>query len=226
MREQDFIALRDDFRSWQRVAEDRYGLYLEIQRGGWDARKAYQKSHPNARQFSESANAFDLLKVYAAGWLREPGTANGARQTFHPGGRTFNRITEGDERIDVDDMYAAYRLQKMADQFKFGRRAENPSRGLTKYLFYFVVLEFLRETLIRANRPHLNTDLTKALLSLDREENQEALEGLLDAAIEVIDEYMNRESDDSVFKEPESKTTYSGFSRRTGWVGTRILLLS
>ena len=27
--------------------------------------------------------------------------------------------------------------------------------------------------------------------------------GLLDAAIEVIDEYMNRESDDSVFREPE-----------------------
>ena len=203
VREQDFIALRDDFRSWQRVAEERYGMYLEIQRGGWDARKAYQKSHPNTRLFSEAANAFDLLKVYAAGWLREPGTANGARQTFHPGGRTFNRITEGDERIDVDDMYAAYRLQKMADQFKFGRRAENPSRGLTKYLFYFVVLEFLQETLIRANLPHSNAELTKALLSLDREENQEALEGLLDASIEVIDEYLNRESDDSVFKEPE-----------------------
>ena len=203
VREQDFIALRDDFRSWQRVSEERYGLYLEIQRGGWDARKAYQKSHPSARQFSDSANAFDLLKVYAAGWLREPGTANGARQTFHPGGRTFNRITEGDERIDVDDMYAAFRLQRMADQFNFGRRASKPSRGLTKYLFYFTVLEFLRETLIRANRPHSNPDLTKALLSLDIEENHGALEGLLDAAIEAIDEYMSRESDDSVFKEPE-----------------------
>ena len=203
VREQDFIALSDDFRSWQRVAEERYGIYLEIQRGGWDARKAYQKSHPNTQQFSEAANAFDLLKVHAAGWLREPGTANGARQTFHPGGRTFNRITEGDERIDVDDMYAAYRLQKMADQFKFGRRPEKASRGLTKYLFYFVVLEFLRETLIRANRSHSNPELTKALLSLDREENQEALEALLYAAIEVIDEYMSRESDDSVFKEPE-----------------------
>ena len=203
VREQDFIALRDDFRSWQRLAEDRYGIYLEIQRGGWDARKAYQKSHPNSPQFSQSANAFDLLKVYAGGWLREPGTANGARQTFNPGGRTFIRITDGDESIGVDDMYAAYRLQVMADRFEFGRRAKNPSRGLTKYLFYFVALEFLREALIRANLPHSNGDLTKALLRLDREENQEALEGLLDSAIEVIDEYLNRESDDSVFKEPE-----------------------
>jgi len=203
VREQDFIALRDDFRSWQRVAEDRFGLYLEIQRGGWDGRKAYQKSHPDARQFSEAVNAFDLLKVYAAGWLREPGTANGARQTFHPGGRTFQRITEGDERIGVDDLYAAYRLQQMADQFKFGRRAESPSRGLTRYLFYYVVLDLLREALIRANRTHSSSEMTQALLKLAREENQDALAGLLHAAIEVIDEYMNRESDDSIYKEPE-----------------------
>ena len=205
VRDQDFIALRDDFRAWARAAADRYGIFLEIQRGGWDTQKAYQKAHVKARQFSESkfANAFDLLKVYAAGWLREPGTANGARQSFHPGGRTFKNITAGDEPFGVGDIYAAYRLQKMADPFRFGRRAEMPSRGLTKYLFYFVVLEFLRETLIRANRAHSAGELTKALLLLDREENRDALQGLLDSAIEVVDEYLNRESDDSVYKEPE-----------------------
>ena len=204
VREQDFIALRDDFRAWASAIANRYGIFLEIQRGGWDSRKAYQKSHPSAQQFTESANAFDLLKVYAAGWLREPGTANGARQTFHPGGRLFNRITTGEESFGVDDIWAAYRLQRMADQFKFGRRAEMPtSRGLTKYLFYFVVLDFLRETLIRATQSHSARDLTKALLILDREENQDSLQGLLDSAIEVIDEYLNRESDDSVYKEPE-----------------------
>ena len=203
VREQDFIALRDDFRAWASATAVHYGIFLEIQRGGWDAQKAYQKSHPNARQFTESANAFDLLKVYAAGWLREPGTANGARQTFHPGGRLFNRITSGDEHFDVDGIYATYRLQKMADQFKFGRRAENPSRGLTRYLFYFVVLEFLRETFIRANRTHPNGELTKALLILTQEKNQDALQALLNSAIEVVDEYLNRESDDSVYKEPE-----------------------
>ena len=203
VREQDFIALRDDFRAWADAMASRYGVFLEIQRGGWDSRKAYQKSHPNTRQFDESANAFDLLKVYAAGWLREPGTANGARQTFHPGGRLFKSITAGDEPFGVDDIYAAYRLQGMANQFKFGRRAEIPSRGLTKYLFYFVVLDFLRETLIRATEPHSAGELTKALILLDREENRNSLQGLLDSAIEVIDEYLNRESDDSVYKEPE-----------------------
>ena len=203
VREQDFIALRDDFRTWASAIANRHNIFLEIQRGGWDSQKAYQKSHPNTRQFSESANAFDLLKVYAAGWLREPGTANGARQTFHPGGRLFKTITAGDEPFGVDDIYAAYRLQRMADQFKFGRRAEMLSRGLTKYLFYFVVLDFLRETLIRATQPHSTGELTKALILLDREENRDSLQGLLDSAIEVIDEYLNRESDDSVYKEPE-----------------------
>ena len=115
----------------------------------------------------------------------------------------FKSITEGNEQFGVDDIYAAFRLQKMADQFKFGRRAEMPSRGLTKYLFYFVVLDFLRETLIRANRTHSAGELTKALLLLDREENRGPLQGLLDSAIEVIDEYLNRESDDSLYKELE-----------------------
>ena len=203
VREQDFIALSDDFRSWASAIANRYGIFLEIQRGGWDSQKAYQKSHPSTRQFTESANAFDLLKVYAAGWLHEPGTANGARQTFHPGGRLFKSITAGDEPFGVDDIYATHRLQRMADQFKFGRRAEMPSRGLTKYLFYFVVLDFLRETLIRATQPHSTGELTKALILLDGEENRDSLQGLLDSAIEVIDEYLNRESDDSVYKEPE-----------------------
>ena len=201
VRDQDFIALRHDFRAWASAIATRYGIFLEIQRGGWDARKAYQKSHPTTRQFSEYANAFDLLKVYAAGWLREPGTANGSRSTFNPGGRTFNRITSGDELLGVDDIYAAYKLQNMANQFKFGRRAEKATRGLTKYLFYFVVIEFIRETLIRANQGHSAKELTNALLHLAREESQDALQGLLDSAIEVVDEYLNQESDDSVYKE-------------------------
>ena len=205
VREQDFIALRNDFRAWAGAMADHYGIFLEIRRGGWDAQKAYQKSHPSTRQFKdpEYANALDLLKVYAAGWLGEPGTANGARQSFNPGGRTFNRITTGDEPFGVDDIYASYRLKGMADQFRFGRRAEIPSRGLTRYLFYFVVLEFLRETLIRANRTHFAGELTRALLILYQEENQEALQGLLDSAIEVVDEYLNPDSDDSMHKEPE-----------------------
>ena len=71
VREQDFIALNSDFRTWVDIMAERYNVFLEIQRGGWDARKA----RPGLRQFTEHAYAFDLIKVYGAGWMAEPGTA-------------------------------------------------------------------------------------------------------------------------------------------------------
>lgn len=111
VREQDFIALRSDFRSWASAMADRYDVFLEIQRGGWDSQRAYQKAHPNARQFAEFANAFDLIKVYGAGWMREPGTAFGKNAPFLPQGSIFKHITSGGEPFDVDNLYGAYRLQ-------------------------------------------------------------------------------------------------------------------
>ena len=202
VREQDFLALRRDFRTWADAMADHYGIYLEIQRGGWTAQKAYQDAHPNSRQFSQYANAFDLVKVYSAGWLREPGTAFGKNAPFVPGtGRIFKGITSGKEPFGVDDLYAAYRLQKSADGFKFGRGAELDSRRQTRFLFYMVVIDFLRETLLRADRPYSPGKLTKAFLALSKEENQDALHELLNAAIEVIDVYLNPESGDSLYKE-------------------------
>ena len=37
-REKDFIALTSDFKTWSRHMADKYDLYLEIQRGGWESR--------------------------------------------------------------------------------------------------------------------------------------------------------------------------------------------
>lgn len=212
VREQDFLALRSDFRSWASAMADHYGIYLEIQRGGWAAQKAYQDAHPNSRQFSQYANAFDLIKVYSAGWLREPGNAFGRNAPFVPGtGRTFKRITSGKEPFGVDDLYSAYRLQKLADGFKFGRGAEVDSRRQTRFLFYMVVIDFLRETLIRANRPYSTGELTKAFLVLLKDENQDALQEILNAAIEVIDVYLNPGSDDSLFKEQRFQGNLNDF---------------
>ncbi len=208
VREKDFLALRSDFRSWADAMASHYGIFLEIQRGGWDSRKAYQKSHSTAQQFTEFATAFDLIKVYGAGWMREPGTAFGKNAPFLPSGSIFKHITSEEESFDVSDLYAAYRLQGVADQLRFGRGAEDPSRRQTRFLFYFVVLEFLRETLIRANNRVPSTkEQTNTLLTLLQEENQDALQGLLDSAIEVVAEYLNRESDDSLFKEPRFRLT-------------------
>ena len=203
VRPQDFLALRGDFRSWARAMAERFGIFLEIQRGGWDSQKRYQQNHPSSQQFSEFANAFDIIKVYSAGWLHEPGTAFGKNSPFIPGtGTIFKRITSGEEPFGVDDLYAAYRLQKLSDQFKFGRGAQEVSRRQTRFLFYFVAIDFLREALIRATRPYSASELTSALLRLLKDANADALQALLDSAIEVVDVYLNQESEDSLYKEP------------------------
>ena len=211
VRAQDFIALRSDFKSWADAMADRYSIFLEIQRGGWDSQKAYQKSHPNSRQFSEFTNAFDLMKVYGAGWLCEPGQTFQSNTRFVPGGSIFKRITSEDVGFGVDDLYAAYRLKILADKQKFGRGADEPSRRLTRFLFYYVAIDFLRDTLIRAHRQYSCREITKALLILFQGENEEALQGLLDSALEVIAEYLNRESDDSVYKEPTFQGDLTNF---------------
>ena len=68
--EKDFIALEEDFRTWAPAFNKRFGVFLKIQRGAWEGRRAYQKQNPTATpHYSEFANAFDLLKAYAAaGW--------------------------------------------------------------------------------------------------------------------------------------------------------------
>ncbi len=46
--EKDFIALEKDFRTWAPMFNSRYGVFLEIQRGAWEARRAFQKQNPTA----------------------------------------------------------------------------------------------------------------------------------------------------------------------------------
>ena len=198
-----FLALRKDFGEWADGMAANHNVFLEIQRGGWDSRRAYQQAHPGSRQFTKHANAFDLIKVYGAGWLREPGPAFGRSAPFLPGGMVFKKITEV-EPIDSDDLYAAYQLQQSAEQFNFGRGATvRPSRRQTRYLFYFVAIDLLRDVLIRSNHPATSKGITSAFNVLVQEGNEENLSLLLDAAIEVVDEYLSQESDDSVFKEQD-----------------------
>ncbi|MYC97136.1 MAG: AIPR family protein [Caldilineaceae bacterium SB0661_bin_32] len=201
VREQDFLALRKDFAGWKTDMDSRYDIFLEIQRGGWDSQRAYQKSHPTSKQFTEYGNAFDLIKVYGAGWFGEPGSAFGRSAPFLPGGSVFRRLTET-EPIGADDLYAAYKLQKLSARFGFGRGANvKPSRRQTRFLYYFVVIELLKDVLIRGGHTYSSRGLTEAFLALLEVENEDTLELLLDAGIEVVDEYLSRESDDSVFEE-------------------------
>jgi hypothetical protein len=212
IREKDFLALTRDFRAWARAMEEHYGVYLEVQRGGWDSRRALQRQKPGIRQFTEAGNAFDLLKVYGSGWLGEAGLAFGKNPPFLPNGTIFKRIIDGndgggEDRFGVDDLYAAYRLQGEADKFGFGRGAVEVSRRQTRYLFYMVVIDLLRDVMARARMEASHRRLTKALLALCKPAHEAAKEALMGAAVEAIDSYLTSGTDDSVFDEPSFRNT-------------------
>jgi hypothetical protein len=208
--EKDFVTLDEGFRGWKREMADKYEVFLEIQRGGWDSYQALQKQNPGVQQFSHYANGFDLLKVYGSGWLREAGTAFGRNAAFVPGGTLFRQIVERDgEPFGVDDLFAAYCLQGAADQFGFGRGSKKTSRRQTRYLFYLVTTDLLRDVMIRANMSTTQYDLTQAFIRVFGTRQQEAAKALLDVAVGVIDEYLTQGEEESVFTEPAFKARFN-----------------
>ncbi len=210
VREKDFLTLESDFHQWAQNMGAQHGVFLEVQRGGWDSRRALQKQDPNLRQFTEAANAFDLLKVYGAGWLREAGTAFGSNSAFAPNGRLFKKIMQpSEEPFDVDDLYAAYRLEQAANGFEFGRRSPKTSRRQTRFLFYMIVLDLLRDVTIRANIATTPKSLTEALIRLFEKGNGAAADALLRTALDVVDEYLTQGTEDSLFAEPAFQNTFN-----------------
>jgi hypothetical protein len=211
VREKDFLALSNDFRSWQVGMADGYGIYLEIQRGGWDSQRAFQNSNPSTRQFDQHVNAADLIKVFGAGWLGEAGTAFGKNPPFLPEGAIFKRIVatpeDGQTGFGVQDLYSAYLLQEAADAYGFGRGAQ-VSRRQSRFLFYMVVIYLLRDVLSKGSMP---TDNRSTSIALARVLNDgPASDALLQQAIEVIDTYFTQGGDQSVFQEPSLLNTFNG----------------
>jgi len=199
--EKDFITLDKGFQTFKQQMAAKYKVFLEIQRGGWDSQVAFQSQDPKSEQFVEHANAFDLLKVYGAGWLREVGTAFGRNLAFVPGGRIYKNIIEDENNnFNIDELFAAYNIEKAADQSDFGRGAKKATRRLTRYLFYLVTIDLLRDVMVRNNVPVTNKSITIAINKLVVV--QEAFSSLIESAIAVVDEYMTQGEEDSIFNEP------------------------
>jgi len=199
--QKDFIALEGDFKLLAKEMAINYNIFLEIQRGGWDSQKTLQKTNPSTKHFDDWANAFDLLKNYGAGWLNEPGYAFGKNPPFAPGGSIFKKIVEI-ENIGVKDLYACYLLQKLAQKIKFGRAAEIPARGQTRYLFYFVLTELLKECMLHSELETNSKNISEAYIKIFRELDSETAKQLVDAALNVIDEYLTNGNEDSIYTEP------------------------
>lgn len=214
VREKDFLALTSDFKTWARSMAEHYNVFLEIQRGGWDSRRALQKQKPDIKQFMKAANAFDLIKVYGSGWLGEAGIAFGKNPPFLPNGSIFKRIVnqEGVQEgrpFGVEDLYAAYLLQGTADKYEFGRGASKASRRQTRFLFYAVALDLLKEVLFRADMSASHKDLSTALIKLSEPGQELAADALFDTSAEVIDTYLTQGTENCIFDEPAYKNTFN-----------------
>lgn len=202
--EKDFIALEKDFRSWAPAFNAKYGAFLEIQRGAWEARRAYQKQNPSSLpRYEESANAFELLKVYAAGWLREPGFAYGKNPPFAPGGSLFNKIVN-DPGFGIDSLFSAYLMQKLSSRYGFGRGATLQTRGQTRYLFIMVAVDIVRDFLLNGRMAYGNESISTAIIKLSE---HNFLKEIGDAAIQLIDDYLTDGNEDTLFDEPEFQKT-------------------
>jgi hypothetical protein len=214
VKEKDFIALTSDFRTWAKQMEAKYDVFLEIQRGAWDSRFALQKQRPEIKQFKRMCNAFDLLKVYGAGWLGEAGTAQSKNSPFQPNGSIFKRIiaqenTDPDESFGIDDLYASFLLKTAADGFNFGRNAQ-PSRRLTRFLFYMVFVELIKDAIVRSGLQATPKVITSSMIKLFHAPDRTVVGAVLDTAIEVIDSYLTAGTENCVFDEPVYRNVYNG----------------
>ena len=202
VRERDFVAINQGFKTWHRELADRYGLYLEIQRGGWDSQRAIQKQNPDGRQFSRFASALDLTKVYGAGWLAEPGLAFGKNPPFLPNGSVFTRMIAdraGERPFGARDLYAAYLLFESGKRMDFGRGGST-ARRQTKFLYYFVFINLLRDGLQKEQLSSGPADITEAVIQLLEQKN-DAGKLLEEMAAALIDNYLTESNENSVFHE-------------------------
>ncbi|ADP70662.1 Abortive phage infection [Rhodomicrobium vannielii ATCC 17100] len=203
VREKDFVAINQGFKTWHKeLASEQYKLFLEIQRGGWDSQRAFQKQNPTSRQFTRFASALDLTKVYGAGWLAEPGLAFGKNPPFLPSGSVFNKMIAerpSGPQFGSRELYAAYLLLESGRKMGFGRGGIT-SRRQTKFLYYFVLINLLRDVLQKEQLSSTLVDITEAVIKLLEKQN-DAGTSLEEIAAALIDSYMTESDENSVFHE-------------------------
>ena len=216
VREQDFIALHSGFQRWRDDMGRDYGIYLEIQRGGIASQKAWEKQHPDARVFEDYVNAFDLVKVYGAGWLDVPGVAFGKNPPFLPNGAVYQRMvsrSSAEPSFGARDLYAAYKVKCAADQIGFGRNAERPSRRQSRFLFYHIVMSMLGEIVLLTPELHQPdvppSALTEAVIKLSDPSAKSQFDTLCGAAVGLLDRYLTAGGDNSAHNEVSFTETHN-----------------
>ena len=215
VQEKDFIALDRDFRRWKRELATR-GVFLEILRNEGKRQKDRQKKRGyQGVQYEQIAKAFELLKVYGAGWMLEPGAAWNKNAAFvPPRGKIFREIMRDDNAMSGDDFLAALYLQSAGYERFFGRRgnATPDGRRLTRHLFYRTTVELTRRILKHFGLPAERGDCSRALLAIHNSRDDWRI--FMDYATEAIDDYMKIDGDYSIQKEPVYGGDFNAFFKR------------
>ncbi len=215
VQEKDFIALDRDFRRWKRELATR-GVFLEILRNEGKRQKDRQKKRGyQGVQYEQIAKAFELLKVYGAGWMNEPGAAWNKNAAFvPPRGKIFREIMRDDNAMSGDDFLAALYLQSAGYERFFGRRgnATPDGRRLTRHLFYRTAVELTRRILKHFGLPAERGDCSRALLAIHNSRDDWRI--FMDYATEAIDDYMKIDGDYSIQKEPVYGGDFNAFFKR------------
>lgn len=219
VRDRDLVSLDEHYNRWQNEMRDRHVRYLEIQRGGWNSRKGFEKQHPDAfPRFTavsgaREIKANDMLKLFGAAWLGFAGSAARRSEDFIPSpmgedapgnaGRVFRKIVAL-ERFSADDLLAADHLFAWGRQERFGGRGVGISRSYTRYLFYYTYVQLLRTILATksATESVPTHKITQATLRLAE---SDSFSELCRTACQVIDGYVNDDQSAPIFTEPGYK---------------------
>ena len=217
VREQDFIALHRGFKDWAAAMAGDYKIFLEIQRGGTESQKAWEKQHPQAEPFDDYVNAFDLVKVYGAGWLRVPGLAYSKNPPFLPGGSVYEKMVSRESKepaFGARDLYAAYKIKCAADKIGFGRNANPPSRRQSRFLFYHTIMRILHNIIqltTELGQPSAPPSaLTDAVIKLGPAEAKAQFDMLCNSAVGLIDQYLTYGNNNSAYKEKSFTEIHNG----------------
>lgn len=196
VRDRDFIALSDSFQGWKNKLKSKWKLYLEIQKGGWEAEKTKGIGRKKGPEYRSHANAIELMKAYGAGWLEIPGVAYGKNAPFAPGGWVYKQVTRPDSEFNENDLYAAHLLLKSADSLGFGRASERESYRQTKYLYCFLTIHLLRVALDFCNRRYDNKSISRIIVEYS------SIHGnITTGACEIIEKYMRKNGQNCIENE-------------------------
>lgn len=219
VRASDLSATDDHYNDWKREMEERHGMYLEIQRGGWDSRKALEeKQQSRMPRLTEHEGAVpvkanDAIKVYGAGWLGKAGTAARRSTDFLPGpdpesgGSVFKVVCglSAEGKFGADDLKAAHLVYWAGKDLGFAARPSKIQRAMTRYLFYYAFIELVRELgCEQGSRPSEvpPDEVTRWVLALAQ--NETHFDQVTKVAARAIDEYTTEKDSDAPYTQDKA----------------------